>query len=248
MLAQIESAFAERDRTEGRLRRFVADASHELRTPLATIRGHAELVRQGAAHTPEEVARVVGRIESETVRMTSLVEDLLLLARLDTTRVLEQRPVDLLSLAVDAVNDTHVRDPERHIAVSNPTEPPWRAAPPAVLGDDARLQQVLANLLTNAVKHTPPETPIEVEVGVRDDHVRLAVIDHGPGLRVGNEQKVFERFFREDAGRGRSQGGGAGLGLSIAWSLVDKHGGHLGYQQTPGGGSTFTVTLPVCEL
>lgn len=250
MLTQIENAFAERDRTEDRLRRFVADASHELRTPLATIRGHAELVRQGAAHTPEDIARVVGRIESEAIRMTSLVEDLLLLARLDTTRVLEQRPVDLLSLAVEVVNDTHVRDPERSITVVNPTEPPWREAPPTVLGDDARLQQVLGNLLSNAVKHTPPATPIEVEVGVQDGHVRLSVIDHGPGLRVGNEQKVFERFFREDAGRGRrgQAGGGAGLGLSIAWTLVDKHDGTLRYQPTPGGGSTFTVELPLCDV
>lgn len=248
MLTQIESAFAERDRTEARLRRFVADASHELRTPLATIRGHAELVRQGAAQTPDDVARVVGRIESEAIRMTSLVEDLLLLARLDTTRVLEQRPVDLLSLAIDAVNDTHVRDADRTISVSNPTEPPWREAPPTVLGDDARLQQVLANLLSNAVKHTPPGTPVEVEVGVQLDRVRLSVVDHGPGLRVGNEQKVFERFFREDAGRGRGHGGGAGLGLSIAWTLIDKHGGNLRYQPTPGGGSTFTITLPLSEL
>jgi two-component system OmpR family sensor kinase len=248
MLAQIEAAFAERDQTEDRLRRFVADASHELRTPLATIRGHAELVRQGVAHTPEEVTRVAGRIESETIRMTSLVEDLLLLARLDTTRVLEQRPIDLLTLAVDAVNDTRVREPERSISIANPTEPPWREAPPIVLGDDARLQQVLTNLLSNAVKHTPTGTPVEVEVGVQGDRVRLSIIDHGPGLRVGNEERVFERFFREDAGRGRGQGGGVGLGLSIAWTLVEKHGGALRYVPTPGGGSTFEIRLPLSEL
>lgn len=248
MLAQIEAAFAERDKTEDRLRRFVADASHELRTPLATIRGHAELVRQGVAHTPEEVTRVAGRIESEAIRMTSLVEDLLLLARLDTTRVLERRPIDLLTLAVEAVNDTRVREPERPITISNPTGPPWREAPPTVLGDDARLQQVLTNLLSNAVKHTPPGTPVEVEVGVRGEHVRLSIIDHGPGLRVGNEERVFERFFREDAGRGRGLGGGAGLGLSIAWTLVEKHDGTLRYAPTPGGGSTFEVEIPLSEL
>lgn len=248
MLTQIEAAFAERDKTEDRLRRFVADASHELRTPLATIRGHAELVRNGVAHTAEDINRVVSRIESESIRMTSLVEDLLLLARLDTTRVLEQRPIDLLSLAVDAVADTRVREPGRNITISNPAEPPWRDVPPIVLGDDARLQQVLTNLLSNAVKHTPPGTPVEVEVGVTDGHAQFAVIDHGPGLRVGNEEKVFERFFREEAGRGRRQGGGAGLGLAIAWTLTDKHGGTLRYMPTRGGGSTFEAVFPLAEL
>ena len=243
MLAQIETAFAERDKTEDRLRRFVADASHELRTPLTTIRGHAELVGKGIATSPADISRVVGRIEAESIRMSRLVEDLLLLARLDSTRGLEQRPIDLLSLAVDAVADSHVRAPDRLIAIRNPTSTPWRDTAPVVLGDDARLRQVLTNLLSNAAEHTPPGTPIEVEVGVMGDQVRLAVIDHGQGLRIGNEDRVFERFFREDAGRGRS--GGTGLGLSICWTLIDKHGGDMHYKPTAGGGSTFEVNLPL---
>ncbi len=246
MLARIEQAFAERDRTEERLRRFVADAGHELRTPLSTIRGHAELLRTGVASTPSDVDRAVGRIESESVRMTRLVDDLLLLARLDAAMPLESRQVDLLSVAVDAVADTRARAPERSITVQNPVGSPWDDEPPTVLGDDARLQQVVANLLGNAVQHTPDGTPIEVEVGVRDKMARLNVVDHGPGLQAGNEQRAFERFFREDPGRSRAQGG-AGLGLAIAWSLVDRQGGTLTYRPTPGGGATFEVALPVTE-
>lgn len=246
MLAQIEGAFAERDRTEERLRRFVADASHELRTPLATIRGHAELVRTGVAVTPDEVARMLGRIESESIRMTSLVDDLLLLARLDSTRVIVRQPVDLLSVAVDAVADTRARAPEREITVRSLTEPPWDDASPAVLGDGARLHQVATNLLSNAVQHTPAGTAIEVRVGVRTGGVELRVVDHGPGIHEGNEERVFERFFREDAGRSRQQGG-AGLGLAIAWTLVDRHDGTLRHEPTPGGGSTFVVTLPAAD-
>jgi two-component system OmpR family sensor kinase len=247
MLTQIEAAFAERDQTEARLRRFVADASHELRTPLATIRGHAELVRKGVASGPEDVQRVVGRIESESIRMSTLVDDLLLLARLDSTRVLEQRPVDLLSITVDVVTDARVRAPQRKISVSNPTETPWLDLPPTAMGDSVRLQQILTNLLTNAVKHTPPDTPIEVEVGGIGTSVHVAVIDHGPGLQVGNEERVFERFFREDPGRTRGSGG-AGLGLAIAHTLAEKHGGTLVYRPTAGGGSTFDLVLPLVKI
>jgi len=247
MLTQIEAAFGERDRTEQRLRRFVADASHELRTPLATIRGNAELVRTGVVTGPDEIVRVLGRIESESIRMAGLVEDMLMLARLDTTRVLEQRPVDLLTLAADAAADARVLAPERHISVGNPVDPPWQDAPPIALGDDARLRQIITNLVGNAVRHTPADTPIEIEVGVRDHQVQLAVVDHGPGLQVGNEERVFERFFREDPGRGRSRGG-SGLGLAIASALAEKHGGTLSYQPTPGGGSTFRLTLPAESL
>ena len=247
MLTQIEAAFAERDQTEARLRRFVADASHELRTPLATIRGHAELVRKGVASGPEDVQRVVGRVESESIRMSTLVDDLLLLARLDSTRVLEQRPVDLLSITVDVVTDARVRAPQRKISVSNPTETPWLDLPPTAMGDSVRLQQILTNLLTNAVKHTPPDTPIEVEVGGIGTSVHVAVIDHGPGLQVGNEERVFERFFREDPGRTRGSGG-AGLGLAIAHTLAEKHGGTLVYRPTTGGGSTFDLVLPLVKI
>lgn len=224
----------------------MADAGHELRTPLATIRGHAELLRTGVASTPSDVDRAVGRIESESVRMTRLVDDLLLLARLDSAMPLDRRPVDLLSVAVDAVTDARARAPERSVSVRNPVGAPWDDVPPIVLGDAARLQQVVANLLGNAVQHTPGGTPIEVEVGVRDKMARLSVVDHGPGLRAGNEQRAFERFFREDPGRSRAQGG-AGLGLAIAWSLVDRQGGALVYRPTPGGGGTFEVALPVTD-
>ncbi|SHI57114.1 two-component system, OmpR family, sensor kinase [Tessaracoccus bendigoensis DSM 12906] len=247
MLAQIESAFDERNRTEERLRRFVADASHELRTPLATIRGHAELVHTGVAKSPDDIARVIGRIESESIRMASLVEDLLVLARLDTAPTLDTRPVDLLSIAVDAVTGAQVRHPGRRITVSNPTEPPWEDMPATALGDPGRLHQVLTNLLSNAVRYTPSDTEIEVCVGVQDGRVRVSVIDHGPGLKAGNESRVFERFFREDQGRGRATGG-AGLGLAIASALVEKHGGTLAYLPTPGGGSTFEISLPAVEI
>jgi len=247
MLSQIEAAFAVRDRTEERLCRFVADASHELRTPLATVRGHAELLRNGIASSPDDVQRVVSRIESESIRMSALVDDLLLLARLDTTRILERRPVDLLSVSADCVADARARAPERQITIRNPTAPPWIDAPATVMGDNVRLQQVLTNLLSNAVKHTPPETSIEVEVGAIGDTVRLAVIDHGPGLHAGNEERVFERFYREDPGRTRGSGG-AGLGLAIAFSLTEKHGGGLRYLPTPGGGSTFELTLPLAQI
>ncbi|MEN0069554.1 MAG: HAMP domain-containing sensor histidine kinase [Propionicimonas sp.] len=247
MLTQIQAAFTERDRTEERLRRFVADASHELRTPLSTIRGHAELVRTGVVSDPVEIARVVSRIEAESIRMASLVDDLLLLARLDTTRSLEQRPIDLLIHAVDVAADTRVTAPGRSITVAKPVEPPWQDQPAIALGDDARLRQILTNLAGNALKHTPPDTPIEFEVGVRDGHVRVAVVDHGPGLQIGNETRVFERFFREDPGRGRAKGG-AGLGLAIASSLAGKFGGTLAYRPTPGGGSSFELTLPLAEV
>lgn len=246
MLTEIQAAFTERDHTEDRLRRFVADASHELRTPLATIRGHAELVRTGVVTDPGEIRKVVGRIESESIRMASLVEDLLLLARLDSTRTLEQRPIDLLSLAIDVATDARVSAPDRSFAVTNPVDPPWQDQPPIALGDEARLRQIVSNLVGNAVKHTPRDTPIELAVGVREGRVQLAVADHGPGLQVGNEERVFERFFREDPGRGRAKGG-AGLGLAIASSLAQKHGGTLTYRPTPGGGSTFELRLPPAE-
>ena len=247
MLTQIEHAFTERDRTEHRLRRFVADASHELRTPLATIRGHAELVRQGAASSPEQIATILSRVESESVRMTALVDDLLLLARLDTAPVLDLAPVDLLSVAADTVADARARTPERPIRLTSQTQEPWQDLPPTVLGDRARLSQILTNLLSNATKYSPSSTPIEVEIGVYRGLVLAAVIDHGPGLKPGNEERVFERFFREDAGRSRNQGG-TGLGLAIAWSLAAKHRGSLDYHPTPGGGSTFVLSLPLAEI
>lgn len=242
MLAEIREAFAQRDRTEARLRQFVADGSHELRTPLTTIRGHAELIRRGEASRPEEVARSVSRIEAEAIRMSGIVEDLLVLARLDSAPEPRRRPVDVLAPVADVVADARVREPGRAIEIRHLSEPPWLDVAPTVLGDDGQLRQVITNLLANALKHTPPGTPVQVEVGVRDDRVRLAVVDHGPGLSPGSETRVFERFYRDDAGRSRSQGG-AGLGLAIASGLVEHHDGTLSYERTPGGGATFVVSL-----
>jgi len=243
MLAQIEQAFHDRADTEARLRRFVADASHELRTPVATIRGHAELYRQGAATGPDDVALLLSRIEAESVRMGSLVEDLLLLARLDAAPQLQRTPVDLLSLAADAVVDARAREPDRPIVLRPRAEAPWTDEPPVVDGDEARLRQVLANLLSNALRHTPPAAPIEVEVGVLAGAVLCRVVDHGPGLRPEVAARVFERFYRGDPGRVRDTGG-TGLGLSIVAGLVDAHGGRVWHEPTPGRGSTFVVSLP----
>ena len=243
MLAQIERAFQDRTDSEERLRRFVADASHELRTPIATIRGYAELYRQGAASEPAEVAHLIGRVEAESVRMGTLVEDLLLLARLDAAPQLVRGPVDLLSLATDAVVDAHAREPGRPVVLHPRMAPPWTDAPAVVDGDEARLRQVLTNLVTNALRHTPAGSPVEVEVGVRDGVAVCRVVDHGPGLSAEVAARVFERFYRADPGRGRT--GGAGLGLSIVTGLVAAHGGRVWHEPTPGGGSTFVVSLPV---
>ena len=244
MLAQIEQAFRDRSESEDRLRRFVADASHELRTPVATIRGHAELYRQGVATGHADVALLLGRIEAEAVRMGSLVEDLLLLARLDAAPQLERRLVDVLSLAADAVVDARARQPGRPVVLQPRTAPPWADEPPVVDGDEARLRQVLANLLSNTLRHTPPAAPVEVQVGVTGAEVVCRVVDHGPGLRADTAPRVFERFYRGDPGRVRDAGG-TGLGLSIVAGLVDAHGGRVWHEPTPGGGSTFVVSLPL---
>lgn len=242
MLTQIERAFRDRAESEERLRRFVADASHELRTPLATIRGHAELYRQGVATTPADVQRILGRIESESVRLGALVEDLLMLARLDASAALVLRPVDLLSVAADAVVDARAQDPDRPIVLRHDASS--TDAAPVVRAEERRLRQVLVNLLSNASRHTPPSTPVEVEVGGGvDGTVELRVVDHGPGLAPGTAEQVFERFYRGDAGRTRDTGG-SGLGLAIVASLVAAHEGTMHVEATPGGGSTFVVRLP----
>lgn len=247
MLTQLRGALDQRDATEARLRRFVADASHELRTPLTTIRGHAELLRDRDAHESGDVDRSVNRIEAESVRLSGIVEDLLLLARLDSVRELEQEPIDLLTVATDTVVDARVREPDRAIQLSHPTDPPWVDAPPIVRGSEGMVRQVLTNLLANALKYTPADTAITIEIGVRDGDVSVAVVDHGPGLPPGSEDQVFERFFRSDEGRSRSQGG-AGLGLAIAAGIAQRHGGSLRYRPTPGGGATFVLRLPHQEL
>jgi two-component system OmpR family sensor kinase len=243
MLAQIQRAMASSAQSaelarqsEERMRRFVGDASHDLRTPLTTIRGYAELYRQGAARDTD---MLMGRIESEAGRMGLLVEDLLLLARLDEQRPLDQRRVDLLALASDAVHDAQTVAPERQIRMEVFDGP----GTPEVLGDEARLRQVFSNLMSNAVQHTPPSAGITVRVGTDEDHAVLEVCDEGPGMNAEDAQRVFERFYRADSSRTRSSGG-FGLGLSIVDSLVDAHGGAVSVDTTPGRGCRFRVSLP----
>jgi two-component system OmpR family sensor kinase len=237
MLGQIEDAFSRRAASEERLRRFVADASHELRTPLTSIRGYAELFRQGASERPEDLANAMRRIEEEATRMGGLVEDLLLLARLDQGRPLEQVPVDLFRLATDAVADARAVSPDRTITLTGD-------GPVVVTGDEARLRQVAANLLGNAAVHTPPGTPVHVRVLAEDGQARLDVRDEGPGLPPGVGDRVFERFFRADAARSRATGG-SGLGLSIVSAVAEAHGGGARLEAAPGPGAWFVVELPL---
>lgn len=252
MLGQVESAFAEREAgeqaartSEERMRRFVADASHELRTPLTTIRGFAELYRQGAVSDDDGVRRLVGRIESEAARMGLLVEDLLLLARLDQQRPLASEPVDLLDLTTEAVESARAVQPDRPVVLEvGPLD-----ALPVVVGDAPRLRQVLDNLLGNALRHTPEGTRVTVSVGTRrsDDgapaRVEVVVADEGPGMDADHAGRVFERFYRADESRNRTDGG-TGLGLAIASSLVQAHGGTLGVDTAPGQGARFRIALP----
>jgi two-component system OmpR family sensor kinase len=241
MLTRIESSFAVREASEERMRQFVADASHELRTPLATVRGYAELYRQGAVRDPEAVAGAMERIEAESTRMSGLVEDLLTLARIDDAPVVEMSSVDLTVLAADAVADARVRAPERRIQLLGLDGP---VAPTSVRGSESRLRQVVTNLVANALHHTPDGTPVEVAVGYDADGVALEVRDHGPGVPEQVATKVFERFYRADPSRGRTGGGGSGLGLAIVAAIVAQHSGRVGVAQTPGGGATFVVRLP----
>jgi two-component system OmpR family sensor kinase len=237
MLGQIEAAFSERAVSENRLRRFVADASHELRTPLTSIRGYAELFRRGAASRPEDLEKAMRRIEEEATRMGVLVDDLLLLARLDQGRPLDRRPVDLAKVGRDAVDDAVAVEPDRPIDFHADV-----AA--VVLGDEGRLRQVAANLLANARVHTPSGTPVHVSVRVTDRSAVLEVRDEGPGLTEEAAGRVFERFYRTDPARARSHGG-AGLGLSIVAAITEAHGGRASVSSTPGAGAVFSVHLPL---
>ncbi|MBC7679470.1 MAG: HAMP domain-containing histidine kinase [Pseudorhodobacter sp.] len=246
MIGRIELAFREREASEAeartsedRMRRFVADASHELRTPLTSIRGFAELYRQGALTEPQDVARAMGRVEDEAARMGLLVEDLLLLVRLDQQRALEHQPVDLLQLAGDAVHDASAVDPSRSVQLIADTPD----AEPVVLGDQARLRQVVGNLVGNALMHTPPGTPVAVRVGTEPGWAVLDVVDAGPGIPAAARPRAFERFSRADASRTRAAGG-SGLGLSIVAALVAAHAGTVEVRETPGGGATLRVRLP----
>jgi two-component system, OmpR family, sensor kinase len=237
MLVQIEKAFAERAAGERRLRRFLADASHELRTPLASIRGYSELYRIGAAREPAEVERAMDRIESESARMGGLVDDLLTLARVDEVREPAREPLDLRELLEDARDDARAAAPERAITL-NPT------GPVAIEADGDALRRVLANLLRNAVVHTPDGTPIELSLESTEAWATVKVRDHGPGLPPGDPNAVFERFWRDSSSRGRDDGG-AGLGLAIVAALVNAHGGRVEAENPAGGGALFTVQLPL---
>ena len=242
MLDRIESTLEAREASESRMRRFVADASHELRTPLAAVRGFAELYRQGAVDEPDDVARTFGRIEGESRRMGVLVEDLLLLARLDEQRPMRFEDVDLVVLASDATHDALALAPDRTVRL---TGLDGAAAPGSARtsGDDSRLRQVLSNLIANAVRHTPAGTPIEVGVGTRRDWALWQVADHGPGIDEQDAARVFERFFRSDSSRQRASGG-SGLGLAIVAAVANAHGGAARVVRTPGGGATFEVAFP----
>ena len=242
MLSQIESSFAAREASEARMRRFVTDASHELRTPLATIRGYAELYRQGAASSPEAVAASMGRIEGEATRMSALVEDLLTLARLDNRRPMQIEPVDLTVIAGDVVQDARARTSSHTLRLAGL---PGRPLGPAVVdGDDSRLRQVVTNLVANALQHTPAGTSVTVRVGAEAGRCRVEVVDDGPGIPPEAMPHLFERFYRTDPARGRRASGGHGLGLAIVAAIVQAHGGRTGVAATPGGGATFLVDLP----
>lgn len=247
MLTQIQQAFAATEasetaarESESRMRRFVADASHELRTPLTTIRGFAELYRQGATGDP---AMFMNRIEHEAQRMGLLVEDLLMLARLDAQRPVDLRPVDLLALAGDAVHSARAIHAAEGAHRPTTLEIADGTGTLEILGDDHRLRQVLTNLLDNARTHTPDGTAITVRLTPAEDEVLLEVADTGPGLPPEDAARIFERFYRTDASRARTSGG-TGLGLSIVSALVAAHGGTVEVTSEPGVGTTFTVHLP----
>jgi two-component system, OmpR family, sensor kinase len=229
MLDRIEAS-------DRRLRRFIADASHELRTPLAAVRAYAELFGRGAASRPEDLERSMTGITRESERMSLLVDDLLLLARLDEGRPLEQEPVDLAAVVSEAVDAARVVEPDRPIELT--------LEPATATGDAARLRQVLDNLLTNARTHTPAGTPVSVELRAADGRGTLTVADHGRGLSDEQAARVFERFYRADTSRTRASGG-AGLGLSIVSAVTEAHGGTAEVRPTPGGGATFVITLPL---
>ena len=241
MLTTIEGAFAERSASEARLRRFVADASHELRTPVTTIRGYAELYRHGGLSEPAELDQAMRRTESESVRMASLVDDLLLLARLDEGRPLARDSVDLGVLGVDAAADARAVAPDRVITAAV-------AEGVTVDGDEDRLRQVVGNLVGNALVHTPAGTPVSVHVHNGGALAVVEVHDDGPGMTADVAERAFERFSRADASRSRDSGGsgagGSGLGLAIVRAIVVAHGGEVVLQSAPGEGTTVRVELP----
>jgi two-component system OmpR family sensor kinase len=236
MLAQIETAFRARESSERKLRRFVADASHELRTPLAAVRAYSELFSRGAAQRPADLERSMAGISRESERMSVLVEDLLLLARLDEGRPLESAPVELQEVVAESVETARALEPERSITC--------RLEDATVLGDRDRLRQVVDNLFANVRAHADPEASVDVTLDRSDGVVRLSVADSGPGMTEEQAEHVFERFYRADPSRARTAGG-AGLGLSIVAAVTEAHGGRAFAASEPGGGATFTVELPL---
>jgi two-component system OmpR family sensor kinase len=239
MLVQIELAFDERRQSENRLRRFVADASHELKTPLTSVRGFAELFRRGAAGRPEDLALAMRRIESEAERMGILVDDLLVLAKLDQGRPVGSDPVDLRSVVTELVSDHRILHPEWPIEFHVEGDG-------TVIGDELRLRQAITNLLSNARTHTPPGTPITVRLSTAGDSRMIEVADEGPGIAPELLPRVFERFVRADPSRTRASGG-SGLGLSIVAAIVEAHGGRVEALGGPGAGATFRLWLPAAH-
>jgi two-component system OmpR family sensor kinase len=237
MLDDIEAAFAERDATEQKLRQFLADASHELRTPLTSIQGFAELFRVSGDQARVDLPTILRRIEGEASRMRVLVEDLLLLARLDEHRPARSEPVDLTVLAADACTDAVATAPDRPVSLDAPESV-------VVMGDEAHLRQALGNLVTNALKHTPAGTAIEVSCRLRDGRAAVEVRDHGQGLDEESLAHVFDRFWQSDKAR---VGTGAGLGLSIVSAIASEHGGRASAANAPGGGALFSLDLPAAD-
>lgn len=243
LLDHVDSALDARHESELQVRQFVADASHELRTPLASIRGYAELSRREPQPVPSSVTHALGRIESEAGRMTTLVEDLLLLARLDAGRELERKPVDLTRVVVETLSDLHAAGPDHvwHLDLPDDVEDF-----PEVIGDEARLRQVVINLLANARRHTPAGTVVTAGLAQEGDNVLVTVTDNGPGIPAEFMPHLFERFTRGDAARTRTEGS-TGLGLSIVDAVVAAHDGHVRVDSEPGF-TRFTVSLPVSRM
>ena len=239
MLGRIEESFAVRLESERKLRRFVADASHELRTPITAIRGFAELHRQGAVTGEEKTKELIGRIENESKRMGSLVEDLLLLARLDQSREMKSEPVNLTKIVSDAVASARAAGPNHTVNFVGQGEEIY------ALGDNDRIHQVVANLLANARTHTPAGTVIDVSVKQDTDGVRIRIADNGPGLSKSDQERIFERFYRADASRVRTDGEGTGLGLSIVDAVMRAHAGQVSVESEEGKGAVFTLFFPL---
>jgi two-component system OmpR family sensor kinase len=263
MLTRIESAVEQSADSERRLRQFLADAAHELRTPLTSIQGFAELYRRGGAPPGPALDEAMSCIEAEVSRMRLLVNDLLTLAKLDEERPLDRRPVDLLAVAADAVRDAHVRVPTRFVQLAGLDDQAATWEPVAVLGDESRIRQVAANLVSNALQHTPEDTRVVVRVGRPDPGIAsqpptvtvgaelkpgqpvaaIEVSDTGPGIGPQEAQRVFERLYRTEGSRSRRHGG-AGLGLAIVAAIVQKHGGRVELWTAPQAGARFRVLLP----